>query len=50
MTKASDVQRPTSKVSLVAAVVALAIMSTHAQDKSMNSLAEQYVRLVLAVG
>src|ERR1043166_6303024 len=24
--------------------------ATHAQDRSMNSLAEQYVRLVLAVG
>jgi hypothetical protein len=35
----------------LAAAISLALLTvSHAQDRSMNSLAEQYVRLVLAVG
>jgi hypothetical protein len=35
----------------LAAAISLALLTVpHAQDRSMNSLAEQYVRLVLAVG
>ena len=35
----------------IAVAISLALLTTsHAQDRSMNSLAEQYVRLVLAVG
>src|SRR5262245_6009058 len=34
-----------------AVAISLVLLTTsHAQDRSMNSLAEQYVRLVLAVG
>jgi len=36
---------------VIAVAISLALLTTsHAQDRSMNSLAEQYVRLVLAVG
>jgi len=35
---------------LVGAVCLALLTVSHAQDRSMNSLAEQYVRLVLAVG
>src|SRR5215218_5005619 len=36
---------------VLAGAISLALLTvSHAQDTSMNSLAEQYVRLVLAVG
>jgi hypothetical protein len=39
-----------NRAALTAAIGALLLTISHAQDRSMNSLAEQYVRLVLAVG
>jgi len=39
-----------ARAALVVAVCLALLTVSHAQDRSMNSLAEQYVRLVLAVG
>ena len=39
-----------ARAALVGAVCLALLTVSHAQDRSMNSLAEQYVRLVLAVG
>jgi hypothetical protein len=39
-----------TRAALAAALGAALLTVSHAQDESMNSLAEQYVRLVLAVG
>jgi hypothetical protein len=39
-----------ARVALVVAVCLALLTVSHAQDRSMNSLSEQYVRLVLAVG
>jgi len=51
MTKTANFQFPTAK-ELVggAAVIAIMLVTGHAQDNRMNTLAERYVRLVLAVG
>src|SRR5262245_66649472 len=41
---------PRARAAIVGAVSLALLTVCHAQDRSMNSLAEQYVRLVLAVG
>jgi hypothetical protein len=51
MKKTANFQFPTAR-ELVggAAVIAIMLVTGHAQDNRMNTLAERYVRLVLAVG
>ena len=51
MKKTANFQFPTLKAFVGgAAVIAIMLVTGHAQDNRMNTLAERYVRLVLAVG
>lgn len=45
-----SLDKAAARAALAAALSVALLTVSHAQDKSMNSLAEQYVRLVLAVG
>ena len=45
-----SLDKAAARAALAAALSVALLIVSHAQDKSMNSLAEQYVRLVLAVG